>query len=51
VIAYTPSQKKPGPLALGDLDSFADVGATVFEALTGKTPQLDGCSFLKRMMS
>ena len=51
VIAYTPAQKKPGPLPLGDLDSFADIGATVFEALTGRTPQLDGHSFLHRMMN
>ncbi len=34
VLAYSPTQKQTGPIDLGILDSFADMGATVFNALT-----------------
>ena len=47
ILAFSPSQKTVGPADLGVRNSFADVGATVFEALTGKTaPNLAGSSFL-----
>lgn len=49
VIAYSPSQKK-GAVDLGIRKSFADIGATAFHALTGKThSDLLGQSFLKEM--
>lgn len=35
ILAYTPAQKKPGPINLGIRESFADLGATVVEALLG----------------
>ncbi len=50
-IAYTPAQTKPGPVDLGIRKSFADVGATVIHALTGKAPSggLAGSSVLGEM--
>jgi phosphopentomutase len=53
LLAYTPAQNAPGPVDLGTRDSFADLGATVVEALTGEkpsTPHLAGTSFLDRMV-
>jgi phosphopentomutase len=49
LIAYTPAQTQPGPLDLGTRQSFADVGATVMHALTGKSPEGPGRSFLPAM--
>jgi phosphopentomutase len=52
ILAFSPSQKTAGPADLGVRNSFADVGATVFEALTGQTaPQLAGNSFLSLLGS
>lgn len=46
LLAYSPSSG-PGPLDLGVRDTFADIGATVIEALLGKPePKLAGNSFL-----
>lgn len=53
VLAYTPAARKTGAQALGIREGFADVGATVFEALTGESVPaasgLDGRSFLREM--
>lgn len=56
LIAFTPGQKRPGPLPLGTRTSFADIGATVAEALLGKNReaksreiQLAGKSFLPEL--
>lgn len=50
LIAYSPSQRTSGPADLGTRGSFADVGATVYEALTGKqATQLAGTSFLPQL--
>lgn len=49
LLAYTPAQTAPGPVALGTRTSFCDVGATVVHALLGKeslSSQLSGKSFL-----
>jgi phosphopentomutase len=49
LLAYTPPQQgQQGPIDLGVRDSFADVGATVFEALTSRRigSQFAGSSFL-----
>lgn len=35
ILAYSPAQKKSGPIDLGTRETFADVGATVVEALLG----------------
>ncbi len=54
VFAYTPSSKQIGPAPLGILNSFADMGATVFQALTnGKAPSshLKGRSFLSYLQA
>lgn len=53
LIAYTPSQKSPGPIDLGVRKSFGDVGATVVHALLGKTvsqPGFAGESFLPKFL-
>jgi len=53
LLAYTPAQKKPGPVDMGTRSSFADVGATVVEALLGQPPapaaSLAGKSFLSHL--
>jgi phosphopentomutase len=52
LLAYTPAQTLPGPVDLGTRASFADVGATVVDALIGKDFKkagLAGDSFLPRM--
>lgn len=47
ILAYSPSQTGPAPVDLGTRGSFADVGATALEALTGKRdPSLAGESFM-----
>jgi phosphopentomutase len=49
ILAYSPAQKPRGSQSLGDLTSFADVGATIMDALTGIKSQdlkLAGKSFL-----
>lgn len=38
ILAFTPAQKRQGPIDLGTRQSFADIGATVVEALTGHLP-------------
>lgn len=52
ILAYTPAQKNKGPIDLGIRQSFGDVGATVWHALTGQ-PQfeqtLSGKSFLTEL--
>jgi phosphopentomutase len=45
LLAYTPATRAPGPVALGERSSFADVGATVVEALLGTKAEA-GSSFL-----
>jgi phosphopentomutase len=48
IIAYSPSQNTEGPADVGTRHCFGDIGATVYEALTGKSaPDLAGSSFLK----
>ena len=52
ILAYTPSEKQPGPIDLGIRKSFADIGATVTEALMKTVPSqvnLAGTSFLAHM--
>lgn len=52
LLAYSPDQKKPGPIDLGTRTSFSDVGATIVHALLGKTPEssrLAGSSFLSAL--
>jgi phosphopentomutase len=52
LIAYTPAQKIPGPIDLGILKSFADIGATAVHALTGTSAHaadLAGQSFLSAL--
>lgn len=53
LLAYAPSARAKGAIDLGVRKSFADVGATVTEALLGAAPQgaLAGTSFLGRMLS
>lgn len=53
ILAYTPAQRAPGPLDLGARPSFADIGATVVEALTGGPPGpgLAGASFLEQILA
>lgn len=47
VIAYSPSQRTQGAIDLGIRDTFGDMGATVFHALTGSPPSgVAGQSFL-----
>lgn len=48
VIAYSPAQKSG--VNLGTRESFSDMGATVYEALTG-LPHSSGKSFLSDMLS
>jgi phosphopentomutase len=48
ILAYSPAQNTEGPADLGIRNCFGDIGATVYEALTGKSaPKLAGESFLK----
>jgi phosphopentomutase len=52
IIAYSPSQKSAGPFDLGTRSSFGDIGATVYEALTGSpvpNKALAGESFLSKL--
>lgn len=49
VIAHSNALKKTG-VDLGTLSTFADSGATVFEALSGEKPTLLGQSFLKKIL-
>jgi phosphopentomutase len=52
ILAYSPSQKNAGPYDLGTRSSFGDIGATVYEALTGTpvpNPSLAGESFLNKL--
>ncbi|MCM2322084.1 MAG: phosphopentomutase [Oligoflexia bacterium] len=52
ILAFSPAQKAPGPLALGTRESFSDIGATVAHALVGKTSTLSGLpgkSFLSEL--
>jgi phosphopentomutase len=52
ILAYSPSQKTSGPIDLGIRTSFGDIGATVFEALSGQTThsnELAGRSFLNEL--
>ncbi len=48
VVAYSPSQPAGGAISLGVRDTFADVGATIADALMGKIP-FAGKSFLKEL--
>jgi phosphopentomutase len=53
IIAYTPAQEHEGAVDLGIRSGFADVGKTVFHALTGDTknpPSLTGTSFLPSLI-
>lgn len=54
VLAYTPAQKRPGPVDLGIRSSFGDVGATVAQALLGSSEWsshgLSGRSFLEEIL-
>lgn len=53
VIAYSPRMKAQGPLDLGTLPTFGDVGATVVHALLGHSSrhtQLSGSSFLGKLV-
>ncbi len=53
LLSYTPAQKKPGPVDLGIRGTFGDVGATVLDALLGRSgskAHLAGESFLPRML-
>ncbi|MGE0616206.1 MAG: phosphopentomutase [Bacteriovoracia bacterium] len=54
LLAYSPSQKKPAPVDIGVRGSFADVGATVLDALLGAKAarfqeKFPGKSFLVEM--
>jgi phosphopentomutase len=52
VLAHSPAFTHAGTRDLGTRASFADVGATVFESLTGRTVDafgLAGQSFLKEL--
>jgi len=53
VLAYSPSASKKGSVDLGIRDGFGDVGATIYEALTGESipssSGLEGRSFLAQM--
>ena len=52
VLAYSPSQKREGSQNLGIRSSFADVGATLVDALIGQKrnpPHLAGTSFLSSL--
>jgi phosphopentomutase len=48
LLAYSPAQQAQGPADLGVRQGFADVGATVYEGLTGRAPdpKFAGRSFL-----
>jgi len=47
VLAYSPAQKANGPIDLGIRQGFADIGATMVDALVGKnSANLAGRSFL-----
>ncbi len=51
ILGCTSQQKKTGALNLGIRETFADIGATVFDALSGHTlPPLAGRSFLKEIL-
>ena len=52
LLAYSPAQKNKGAVNLGIRNSFADVGATVWHALTGKNminSNLNGKSFYSEL--
>jgi phosphopentomutase len=50
IIAYSDSQTAQLPVDLGTRETFADIGATIFQALTGETnSKLPGKSFLSEM--
>ncbi len=51
ILAYSKKQKGFGPRHLGTRTSYADIGATMYEALTGEAPPagLTGRSFLEEM--
>ena len=52
ILAYSPSQKSTGTIDLGVRTSFGDIGATVFQALSGETSHpksLSGRSFLNEL--
>jgi phosphopentomutase len=52
ILAYSASQKSAGPFDVGTRSSFGDIGATVYEALTGEpvaNEALAGESFLNRL--
>ena len=53
ILAFSPSQPTQGPINLGVRMSFADIGATVVDALLGAasttTTNLSGVSFLNEM--
>ncbi len=50
ILAYSDSQVVSMPVDLGTRETFADIGATIFHALTGEIPtQLPGRSFLQEM--
>jgi phosphopentomutase len=52
ILAYSPSQKSTGTIDLGVRTSFGDIGATVFQALSGETSHpksLAGRSFLNEL--
>lgn len=54
ILAYTPAQKKPGPIDLGTRESFTDIGATVVEALLNHpapSSTLPGKSLRKSFLS
>ena len=46
VLAWSP--RMAGPVALGTLSTFADIGATVYEHITGGSFGF-GCSFLAKL--
>lgn len=53
ILAYAPAQKIPGAIDLGIRAGFADIGATVAEALLGpgNHAQTTGESFLKQILA
>ncbi|MEW6363515.1 MAG: phosphopentomutase [Acidobacteriota bacterium] len=51
VLAFTPAQQRPGPIDLGTRSSFADIGATVTQALLGSEGTPPGAqSFLSALL-
>ncbi|MCM2278766.1 MAG: phosphopentomutase [Oligoflexia bacterium] len=49
ILAYSPAQRRAGPVDLGTRETFSDIGATVTQALLGKEGNafgLPGTSFL-----